>query len=137
WGMNPGGFLATNMVLHALNGLLLYRLLYQMHNERLLALVAAAFFLVHPLQVESVAWISCRKNVLSLFFFLLAWEGYRRYREAEPGRGGVAYGASVAAFLLSLMAKSTTLVLPLILLLYDVCFPTGERRLHLKNKLPY
>lgn len=136
WGMVPGGFALTNFILHALNGMLLYRLFCNLHGERLLALVGAAFFLVHPLQVESVAWISCRKNVLSLFFFLLAWEGYRRYRLAAPGRGKGAYLASLAAFLLSLMAKSTTLVLPVILVLHDVCF-SGERRVRLKDKIPY
>lgn len=137
WGMNPGGFLATNIIFHTLNGLLLYRLLLSLHGERLFALVAAAFFLIHPLQVESVAWISCRKNVLSLFFFLLSWEAYRRYRETATGHGGRAYLVSLAAFVLSLLAKSTTLVLPLVLLVYDICFPSGERRLRLKDKIPY
>jgi len=137
WGMNPGGFLATNILFHTLNGLLLYRLIRSLHGERLFALVAAAFFLVHPLQVESVAWISCRKNVLSLFLFLLSWEAYQRYKSSEPGQGRNAYLASLAAFILSLMAKSTTLVLPLILILYDICFPVGERRLFLKDKIPY
>lgn len=137
WGLSPGGFALTNFIFHALNGLLLYRMLYSLHGERLLALVAAAFFLVHPLQVESVAWISCRKNVLSLFFFLLSWEGYRRYRLALAGQGRTAYWGSVAAFLLSLMAKSTTLVLPVILMLYDYCFTEAGQRLWLKDKLPY
>lgn len=137
WGLNPGGFAITNIILHTLNGLLLFRLLHSLHGERLLALVAATFFLVHPLQVESVAWISCRKNVLSLFFFLLSWESYRHYRHAETGRKAAAYVASLFAFLLSLMSKSTTLVLPLILVLYDFCFPEAGRRLWLKDKLPY
>jgi len=137
WGLNPGGFALTNFILHAANGVLLYRLLDSLHGERLLALVAAALFLVHPLQVESVAWISCRKNVLSLFFFLISWEAYRRYRSAEGGGGRWAYPASLAAFLLSLMAKSTTLVLPVILVLYDLCFPEVGRRLRLKDKIPY
>ncbi|RNC69403.1 MAG: tetratricopeptide repeat protein [Desulfuromonadales bacterium] len=137
WGLEPGAFALTNFVFHALNGVLVYRLLFSLHGERLLALVAAAFFLAHPLQVESVAWISCRKNVLSLLFFLLSWEAYRRYRLAGPGRGRWAYPASLAAFLLSLMAKSTTLVLPVILVLYDLCFPEAGRRLRLKDKIPY
>lgn len=137
WGLVPGGFALTNMILHALNGALLYRLLLGLHGERLLALLAAALFIAHPLQVESVAWLSCRKNVLSLFFFLIAWAAYRRYRLAETGRGWLAYWGSVAAFLLSLLAKSTTLVLPIILVLYDFCFPEAGRRLRLKDKLPY
>lgn len=137
WGMVPGGFLLTNFILHGINGILVYRLLISLHGERLLALLASAFFVAHPLQVESVAWISCRKNVLSLFFFLLSFEAYRRYRLADKDRGAKAYLASVAAFVLSLMAKSTTLLLPVILVLYDLCFPAGERRVRLKDKIPY
>lgn len=137
WGMVPGGFALTNFLLHALNGVLLYRLFYSLHGERLFALVGATFFLVHPLQVESVAWISCRKNVLSLFFFLISWEAYRSYRSRGEGNGWRFYAASLVSFLLSLMAKSTTLVLPVVLVLHDVCFPSGERRVRLKDKIPY
>lgn len=137
WGMIPGGFALTNFVLHALNGVLLYRLFSSLHGERLLALVGAAFFLVHPLQVESVAWISCRKNVLSLFFFLISWEAYRSYRLRGGGNGWRAYAVSLVSFVLSLLAKSTTLVLPVILVLHDVCFTSGERRVRLKDKIPY
>jgi Flp pilus assembly protein TadD len=137
WGLNAGGFLFTNIIIHAMNGIMLYRMLFRWYGERLFALVASALFLVHPLQVESVAWVSDRKNLLSVFFFLLAWEGYRLYREAAPGKGRLAYTASVAAFVISLLSKSTTLVLPVILVLYDLCFPEGGRRLRLKDKMPY
>jgi len=137
YGMNAGGHHLTSVILHGGNTLLLFLLLRLMTGAPWRSATVAFLFALHPLHVESVAWISCRKNVLSLFFFLLSWEAYRRYCQADTGRGTVAYIASLIAFLLSLMAKSTTLVLPLILVLYDFCFPEGGRRLRLKDKVPY
>ena len=137
WGLAPGGYHLTNIALHALNGLLIYRLFWHWQGDRLFALFGAVFFLLHPVQVETVAWISQRKSLLSMFFFLLAWEAYIRYREAEPGRGRLAYGASVAAFAISLLAKSMTIVFPVILVVYDQWFHQGRNRLWLKDKIPF
>jgi tetratricopeptide (TPR) repeat protein len=136
-GLNPEGYHLTNIVIHLLNGLLVYRLLMRLHGERLLALVATAIFLLHPVQVESVGWISERKGLLSLFFLLLSWEGYCRYRKAEPGGGRFAYALSLAAFILSLLAKTAGVVLPLVLLMYDWCYEKKGHRIRLRDKLPY
>jgi tetratricopeptide (TPR) repeat protein len=135
WGLNPGGFHLTNIIVHTLNGLLVYRLLLRLHGERLLALVAAAIFLFHPVQVESVAWISERKGLLSLFFLLISWECYCCYRDAEKSSGWLVYIISLSAFLLSLMAKSTGVVFPLILLIFDWCFEKKESRARLLDKV--
>ncbi|NVN99421.1 MAG: tetratricopeptide repeat protein [Geobacteraceae bacterium] len=137
WGLNPFGYLLTNICVHILNGLLLYRLLSQWHNDRVLALFATAVFLLHPVQVESVAWISQRKNLLALFFLLLAWEAYCRYRNAQPTQRRLIYLASVVAFVCSLLAKSMTVVFPLMLVMHEVCFhqPDGKKRY--LDKLPY
>ncbi|ABB30831.1 Tetratricopeptide TPR_2 repeat protein [Geobacter metallireducens RCH3] len=137
WGLWPGGFILTNILLHLLNGLLIYRLLLGWYGQRLVALVASAIFLVHPVQVEAVAWISQRKSLLALLFFLIAWKQYCRYRLAPTGRGRWSYGASCGAFLLSLLAKPTTVVLPVILVLYDHCFADGDRRSRYADKVPY
>jgi tetratricopeptide (TPR) repeat protein len=136
-GLNPEGYHLTNIVIHTFNGLLVYRLLLRLHGERLPALVATGIFLLHPVQVESVGWISERKGLLSLFFLLLSWEGYCRYRDAENGTGRLAYCASVAAFLFSLLAKTVGVVLPVVLLLYDYCFEKKDRRLRLLDKVPF
>lgn len=136
-GKNPGGYHLTNIIIHLLNGLLVYHLLFRLHGERLLALVAAAIFLFHPLQVESVAWISERKGLLSLFFMLLSWVGYCRYRNAQSGGGRFAYSISLAAFLLSLLAKTSSIVLPLILLMFDWCFENEQQRIRLLDKAPF
>jgi len=137
WGLAPGGYHLTNLVIHALNGLLIYRLFRHWYGDRLFALVGAAVFLAHPVQVETVAWISQRKSLLSMLFFLLAWEGYRRYRENESGRAGFAYTASVIAYALSLLAKVMTIVFPLILLAYEHCFYPQKGRLWKKDKIPF
>jgi len=137
WGLNAGGFLVTNILIHAANAILVYVLLLRWYDDRLLAIFAAALFLLHPVQVESVAWISQRKNLLSMFFFLVAWEGYSRYREAPAGKGRLVYAASVAAFVLSLLAKSMTVILPVVLVFFDLCFFKESRRLRLKDKVPY
>jgi protein O-mannosyl-transferase len=137
WGLRPGGYLLSNILLHALNGIVFYRLLLRLHADRCLALYAALIFLLHPVQVESVAWVSQRKNLLAMFFFLLAWTGYCGFRSAEKGKGGGSYAASLAAFVSALLAKSAAVILPPLLLLYDLCFPMGERRLRLRDKVPY
>lgn len=137
WGLAPVGFHLTNLIIHTINGLLIYRLFRQWYNDRLFALIGSAFFLVHPVQVESVVWVSQRKSLLSMFFLLMAWEWYRRYHEAEPDRTYFPYAASVTAYALSLLSKVMTIVFPLILIPYDHCFCPQKKRLWLKDKIPY
>lgn len=137
WGFWAGGFLLTNIILHAACGILLYGLFLRWHKDRLFALVASALFLIHPVQVESVAWITQRRTPLAMFFFLLAWEFYCRYRESASGKGWLTYGVSVLSFAAALLAKSVAVIFPVILVLYDLCFPAGGRRLRVKDKIPF
>jgi hypothetical protein len=137
WGLWPGGFLLTNVALHAVNGLLLYMIILKTTSEKLVAIVAAGIFLLHPVQVESVAWISQRKNLLAMFFMLLSWWGYICSRNSAKGGWGHAYFLSVAAFLCSLLSKSATVFFPIALVLYEGCFPATERRSKLLDKIPF
>jgi len=137
WGLRPGGYLFSNLLLHTLNGLLVYRLLLRLHGERLVATLGAAIFLLHPVQVESVAWVSQRKNLLAMLFFLLAWGEYIRYCRAEAGQAWRAYLRSVILFVLALLSKSMVIILPLFLLLFDRCYPAPGRRYRYLDKLPY
>src|SRR6266516_6923409 len=82
YGLNAGGHHATNIVLHTIAVLLLFRVLRQMTGAVWRSVVVAALFAVHPLHVESVAWVSERKDVLSAVFFLLMLNAYVRYARA-------------------------------------------------------
>lgn len=137
WGLRPGGFLFTNIILHSLNSLLWYRMLLRWYGDRLIAYVAACLFLIHPVQVESVVWVSQRKNLLALLFFLIAWDCYCRYRRAFGWKGRAIYAVSVTSFALALLTKSVVVVFPLVLICYDFCFENGQERFRLKDKLPY
>jgi len=137
WGLRPAGYLLTNLLLHLVNGLLVYRLLLNIHGERLVAWVGAALFLLHPVQVESVAWISQRKNVLAMLFFLLAWEAYRYFRDSDGRYRMYAYIFSIVAFILALLSKSVAVILPAIIILDDACFQRQGKRLLMLSKIPY
>lgn len=137
WGLNPAGFLFTNIVIHSLNGLLFFRLLLRWYQDRVLALFAVALFLLHPVQVETVAWVSQRKNLLAVMFMLIAWEFYCRYRESMAGQGRIWYTVSLFTYTLSLLAKSVTVTFPLILLVYDLSFAGEGKRLRFKDKIPF
>jgi tetratricopeptide (TPR) repeat protein len=135
WGMRPEGFIFTNMLIHTANGLLFYYLLSRLSWQRLPACAAALIFLIHPVQVESVVWISQRKTVLAMLFFLLSFIWYIRYRE-EPGRRrGIWYVSSMAAFILALLTKSVAIVLPLFFAAYDFLKAPERDRKDLKKML--
>ncbi|HEY5976088.1 MAG TPA: hypothetical protein VIU41_15245, partial [Geobacteraceae bacterium] len=134
WGLRAGGFIFTNILLHTMAGLLYFRLLLNLGLGRLGAWAAAGLFLLHPVQVESVAWISQRKNLLAMVFFLLALHAWHRYRQA----GGRWYLLCLVAFLAALLSKSVTVVLPLVLALFDLCLlPAARRQRWLLDKLPF
>jgi tetratricopeptide (TPR) repeat protein len=115
WGLNPFGFHLDNILLHAANGWLVWRLLRRLRVPG--AWLGAALFALHPVQVESVAWVTERKNVLSLFFFLLALLAWIESALDRPRPAWRWYGLSLAFYALALCAKSTACTLPAALLL--------------------
>lgn len=136
WGLNPLGYRLTNLLLHIANAVLVFYLLRRLLGGGMwLPFAGSLIFALHPVNVESVAWISERKNVLSGFFFLLAFLAYLRYLDGRQRR--IAYGASLAFYLLSVLAKVSSVVLPLLLLLYDLCWTSRPRKEWLKDKIPF
>jgi len=122
--LNPAGHHYTNLLLHATNALLLFLILQWFTGYTARSLMVAALFAVHPLNVESVAWVAERKNVLSMFFFLLALAAYGWY----VCRPGIARYMSVAIlFACGLMSKPMVITFPLVLLLLDY-WPLGRLR---------
>ena len=125
-----GGFHLTNVILHAANVLLLLTVLRRMTGALWPSAMVAALFAVHPLHVESVAWVTERKDVLRTTFWMLTLLAYAAYAQ----RGGLGRYLLVALFLaLGLMAKPMLVTLPCVLLLLDF-WPLG--RLNLGQKLP-
>jgi len=113
WGLHPAGYHLVNIALHALDALLVWRLGRALRLPG--AWFVAALFALHPVQVESVAWISERKNVLSTCFYLLAALAW--LRGLERGDAARSYAAALGLFLLALLSKSVTCSLPVALLL--------------------
>ena len=112
----PAAFHADNLAWHAAGSLLLFAAFYRLTGARWRSFLVAALFAVHPMHVESVAWATERKDVLSGFFGALTLWAYVRYRE-RPGR--LRYLGVAAAYALSLLAKPMLMTLPCVLLLLD------------------
>ncbi|MDD5169362.1 MAG: tetratricopeptide repeat protein [Syntrophales bacterium] len=117
WGLNPGGYHLTNVLLHLAAALLLFAGLHRLTGALWKSGIVAALFALHPLHVESVAWIAERKDVLSGVLWMLSLLLYARYIE-RPGWGR--YGLVLLAFVLGLMAKPMTVTFPFIMILLDV-----------------
>jgi hypothetical protein len=117
FGLDPGGHHWMNAIIHSLNTLLLFFLLWKVTGAGWRSLIVAALFALHPLNVESVAWVAERKNVLSTLFFLLTLGAYGYYaRRPRLGR----YLLVALLFVLGLAAKPMVITLPLVLMLLDV-----------------
>lgn len=120
--LNPVGHHYTSLLLHASNALLLFLILQWFTGYTARSLMVAALFAVHPLNVESVAWVAERKNVLCMLFFLLALAAYGWYvRQPTVAR----YLAVALLFAMGLMSKPMVITLPIVLLLLDY-WPLGR-----------
>ena len=114
--VDPAGHHAVNAIWHSLDAVVLFWVLLLATGYLGRSFMVAALFAFHPINVESVAWISERKTLLSTFFFLLALGAYRWY-VAHPGR--LRYAAVAILYLLGLMSKPQIITLPFVLLLWD------------------
>lgn len=112
WGLNPAGYHWVNLLLHAANAVLVWRLLRRMSVPG--AWLAAAVFALHPVQVESIAWITELKNVLMYFFYLLT---LRTWYEFVEGREWRFYWLALVCYGMALCSKTTACTLPAVLLL--------------------
>lgn len=123
FGSDPGAHHATNAVLHVASGLLAWLAFARLTGKPWRSWFVALLFLVHPLHVESVAWISERKDVLSAFFFMLVLLAYERYARAPAARRMVWVTLWLA---LGLMSKPMLVTTPFVLVLLDV-WPLGRK----------
>jgi len=134
-GLNPLMFHITNMLLHVLNTLLVFRLVYLLFNNRFIAIITMLLFGVHTLHVESVAWITERKDVLYSFFFLASLNLYIIYNQKKkPGYLLMTF----IFFIISLLSKASAVTLPVNLLLIDYLY--GRRLISkrvINEKIPF
>ena len=112
WGLNPQGYHITNILLHAINVLLLWWVLRCLSLPG--AWLAAAIFALHPVHTESVAWITERKNVLVAFFSLLSILAWIRFTERshQSQRAWLLYVLSLLLYALALLSKTTACTMP-------------------------
>ena len=142
YGLKPAGHHLTNVLFHAVNAVLLFELLRRMTGALWRSAIVAALFAWHPLRVESVAWISERKDVLSAFFGLLTIWAYIRFAEEskiQNPKSKIFYASALVLFALGLMAKPMLVTLPFVLLLVDYC-PLSRASLALRlllEKIPF
>ncbi len=122
FGTDAGWHHLTSLFLHIANALLLFAVLKRMTNTLWRSAFVAAAFALHPLHVESVAWIAERKDVLSTFFWMLTMAAYLRYVQRP---GPVRYLLALLFFAMGLMAKPMLVTLPFVLLLLDY-WPLGR-----------
>ncbi len=129
WGMNPTGYHLTSLLLHAATAAVFYLVARRLLGHateltgtplRLATATAALFFAVHPLRVESVAWATERRDVLSGLFFMLTILAYLRAVAADPQRRRGLLATSIACYVLALASKSIVMTLPVVLVLLDV-----------------
>ena len=113
WGFDPWGYHALNLTLHILNALVLFGLIRRLKPE--FAGITALLFTIHPIQVETVAWISELKNILCLFFFLLAFHSFLDF---EKSRKNTDYLKTLLFFMASILSKCTGVCFAVIPLLY-------------------
>ncbi|GAM10565.1 transmembrane and TPR repeat-containing protein [Geobacter sp. OR-1] len=161
WGLDPFGFHLTNILLHAVNTVLVVLITDRICRDRLpefgipsdsaylyplLLLLSGLFFAIHPLRVESVVWVTERRGVLNGVFYLLALLFYLRYVDRVPGSGTAWYRSgnyylSLLFMLVSFMAKPSSVVIPALLLVLD-WYPLNRLRKEtlapvLAEKLPF
>jgi len=137
WDMSPAGYHLTNLVLHVLNAVLFYFIIIQLlryfetYNGRtfeiqISAAVGALFFAVHPLRVETVAWVSARGDLLCCFFYLLTIIAYVRMSEKQAAAAKRKWFLlALLFFVFSLLSRAWGMTLPLVLLILDL-YPLGR-----------
>jgi protein O-mannosyl-transferase len=133
FGLSPAVYHATNILFHLANVVLVFLFVFRLSGRREIAIIAACLFGIHPMHVESVAWITERKDVVYAFFYLFALISYVRFVQKE---GKKYYWLTIIFFTLSLFSKTTALTLPVVLLLIDFYMHRKTKAGIIAEKLP-
>lgn len=134
-GLNPFSYHLVNLLLHLLNTFFVFWLLYEMTKRNLtIAFIAALIFGVHPMHVESVVWISERKDLLYTLFFLPALLTYRRFIKTQQTHF---YWFTFGLFILSLLSKPAAVIFPIVLFAFDFWYRRKWKLKLLLEKIPF
>jgi Tfp pilus assembly protein PilF len=135
WGLNATGFFFHNLFLHLGSILLVFFLLRKLCSSMPVVFIATALFAWHPTNVESVAWIAERKNLLATFFFLASFYQYIKYAQAKSRPN---YLLAILFFTLSLLSKTSAVLAPVLFLFYDRFQGSLKiKELKLYDKIPF
>lgn len=127
WKLNPFGYHLSNMILYAGNIVVVYLIISLLFEDSAIAFLASAYFAIHPVHVESVTWLSGRKDVLSGVFFFLSFYLYLKYSSGK--RKLIPYILSVISFLFACFSKPVAVVLPLGIFLYEITFKKDKKNI--------
>jgi tetratricopeptide (TPR) repeat protein len=136
FGLNARPYHLINLLIHLLNVMLVFRLIQKIAGRKDVAAITALFFAIHPMHVESVVWISERKDVLYSFFYLAGLNTYLQYVQAGADKRKW-YLYTVLLFLFSLLSKSAAVTFPVMLLLFDFYYRRGWQMKVLLEKTPF
>ena len=134
WRLGSKGYHLTSLLLHVINSLLVFALIFLLSGRKTAGLVAAMLFAVHPLRVESVAWVAERKDLVCAFFYLLSLIAYLRY--LKKGKA-IQYAVCLLGLILSMLSKPMAVSQPLALLLIDYLKNRKFEQRVLLEKIPF
>lgn len=137
WHLNPIGYRITNILFHILNAILVFLLVNSIVENRKISLITSLLFVVHPVHVEAVTYISGRADPMAGFFLLSAFILFIRYTSYPGLKRSFFYLGSIALFILALFSKETAIIFPLILISYDFAFPDRTAQINFRDKIRY
>jgi tetratricopeptide (TPR) repeat protein len=134
FGENPFGYHLINLIFHAFNVILVYLMIFRLTKDRFVSFFTAMVFAIHPLQVQTVVWLSERKSILSFFFMIHALWYYIDFKEDKSGRS---YAKSLIFFLLSILSKPISVTFFMLLICYDNFILKEKLSRTIPNKVPF
>jgi len=134
WGLNATGYIAGNILLHLLNVVLVFFILRQLGLSVAGGFIGTLIFAIHPMRIESVVWVSERKDVLYVFFYLLALINYVRFLTSDRSLRYYLY--ALIFFIMALFSKASAVSFPLVLLAIDYYFERHDYKKMFLEKIP-
>jgi len=131
WKLNPFGYHISNLILHAISSFMVYLVGRRLFSNHMAAFIGSMLFAVHPVHVESVAWVSGRTDPMAALFFLLSFYLYMLFKD---GKGFTMLVFSLTTYLFSLLSKEIGITLPLLLLVYELSFKPQAEPKHYRIK---